>query len=351
MTKIDEPAEIREGEELDPKIIDEFLKDNISSLRGDISIRQFPKGFSNLTYLVTFENKELVLRRPPSGKKTKTAHDMSREFRMLSALKPLFPYCPTPLIYCDDLSVMNTPFYVMERLKGIILRKNLPEKMELSSTDARELSENMIKVLCKLHSLDYKKAGLEDFGKPSGYVLRQVEGWSRRYRDSRTDDAPDFEDVMQWLHDNKPGESGLISIIHNDYKLDNIVLNPEEPLNITGILDWEMATVGDPLMDLGSSLAYWVQNDDPDNMQLIRTMPTNIDGMLTRDEQVKLYGEIMGIDIINFDFFYCFGLFKLAVIAQQIYYRYYHGQTKDERFKMLIFAVKILEERARMVMA
>ncbi len=342
----DEPTATREGEGLDKSIIYDFLKTNLSDIKEELEIKQFPSGFSNLTYLVKSGNREMILRRPPFGKKAKTAHDMSREYKILKALKPVFPYCPEPLIYTEDESIMGCPFYVMERIKGIILRKDLPEGISLSKDEAKTLSGNLISVLSSLHSVDYAKAGLADFGKPEGYVKRQVEGWSGRYNDARTPDAPTFEKIMQWLHDKMPGESGNVGIIHNDYKFDNAVLDLSNPTKIIGILDWEMATLGDPLMDLGASLAYWVEKDDPPAMQPLRQMPTNVDGMLTRKQQVDMYGELMGIKIKNFDFYYCFGLFRLAVIAQQIYYRYFNGQTKDERFKMLIFAIKILETTA-----
>jgi len=347
----DEPSKIREGEELDKTVIYDFLKTNLPDIKGELEIRQFPSGFSNLTYLVKAGQREMILRRPPFGKKAKTAHDMSREYNILKALKPVFPYCPEPLIYSEDDKIMGCPFYIMERINGIILRKDLPPGLTLSAKNAGTLSENLISILCRLHSVDYAKAGLADFGKPDGYVKRQVEGWSGRYRDARTADAPDFEKVMQWLHDKMPGESGIVGIIHNDYKFDNAVLSPSDPTEIIGILDWEMATLGDPLMDLGASLAYWVEKDDPPALQAIRQMPTNIEGMLTRKQQVELYGELMGVKIDNFDFYYCFGLFRLAVIAQQIYYRYFNGQTKDQRFKSLIFAVKVLENTALDVMA
>ncbi len=346
----DEPVKTRDGEELNSEKVLEFIKSTVPGAGNRIEIKQFPSGFSNLTYLVKTDTREMILRRPPFGKKAKTAHDMSREYRILKALNPVFPYAPLPLVYSEDESVMGSSFYLMERINGIILRKDLPKEMTLTKENARRLSENLISVLCSLHKVDFSKAGLADFGKPDGYVRRQVDGWSGRYRDARTPDAPDFEKVMQWLHDKMPGESGLVSIIHNDYKYDNAVLNPENPVEIIGILDWEMATLGDPLMDLGSSLAYWIEKDDPQEMQMMRQMPTNIDGMLTRNEQVSLYAEKTGIKIDNFDFYYCFGLFRLAVIAQQIYYRFFHGQTKDERFKSLIFAIKILEGVATKVM-
>ncbi|MCP4135178.1 MAG: phosphotransferase family protein [bacterium] len=349
MEIIDKPSAVRNGEELDLKKVEDFLKDSIPGLEGSIEIKQFPSGFSNLTYLVTAGSREMILRRPPLGTKAKTAHDMSREYRILKALKPVYPSCPEPLVYTEDPAVMDCPFYVMERLKGIILRKDLPEGIELPPEKAELLSRNLIELLHSLHSIDYKAIGLGDFGKPEGYVKRQVEGWSKRYINAKTDDAPDYEKVMQWLHDNMPPDSAVPGVIHNDYKFDNVVLNPENPLEIVGVLDWEMATIGDPLMDLGNSLAYWVNKDDPGNVQLMRMMPTDVEGMLTREELVSLYSELSGRKVDSFDYYYCFGLFRLAVIAQQIYYRFFHGQTSDKRFGMLIHGVKILEGMAMSV--
>ena len=342
----DRPTNVRQGEELDLKVIETFLKDSISGLSGEVLIKQFPSGYSNLTYFIQVGDKELVLRRPPFGRKAKTAHDMGREYRILKALKPVFAYCPKPLVYTEDASIMGCPFYVMERIKGIILRKTLPKGLDFSPDQMRSLCENLLDVHYQLHSVDYKAIGLEGFGKPEGYVKRQVEGWSERYRAARTPDAPTFEKVMQWLHDKMPPDFSRPAIIHNDFKFDNVVLDPANPLDILGVLDWEMATLGDPLMDLGCSLGYWVQSDDPPSFQASAMLPTNLPGALTRDDLVKRYAEKAGIHINNFDFYLCFGIFRLAVIAQQIYYRFYHGQTKDERFKMLIFAVHLLEEQA-----
>ena len=346
MEIIDSPVEIRKGEGFNSEKLKDYLKSQIPGIGETITVKQFPGGFSNLTYLIGSNDSEFVLRRPPFGNKAKTAHDMSREYKILSALKSVYPYCPEPYLYCDDPEIMDSPFYVMERMKGIILRKDLPPEMGATPDDDRKLSENLIKVFCELHSVDYHSIGLGDFGKPEGYVKRQVDGWSRRYINSMTDDAPGFEGVMTWLSDKMPEDTDRPAVIHNDYKFDNVVLDPSEPLHIIGVLDWEMATIGDPLMDLGNSLAYWVNKDDPPALQMIRQMPTNAEGMLSRDELVTLYGELTGRSVENFDYYYCFGLFRLAVIAQQIYYRFYHGQTSDERFRLLIGAVKILEKVA-----
>ncbi len=349
MSVTDQAVEVRTGEELDAARLEGFLKDHIPGLNGDLEIGQFPSGFSNLTYLLRMGGRELVLRRPPFGTKAKTAHDMGREYSILSALKPVYPYCPTPLVYVEDDSVLGAPFYVMERIEGIILRKNLPQGLSLTSEQAARLCRTLLTVQHELHDVDYLAAGLESFGKPEGYVRRQIEGWSQRYRAARTPDAPDFERVMGWLAEKMPQDTERPAIIHNDYKFDNVVLDRQDPLRIIGVLDWEMATLGDPLMDLGSSLAYWIQKDDPPQMEAIRLMPTNIEGALSRRRLVELYGELSGRPVDNFEYYYCFGLFRLAVIAQQIYYRFFHGQTRDERFRSLIMAVMVLEQAANRV--
>jgi len=340
----DQAGEIRAGEELDAAKVGRFLKDSIPNLNGEIAIKQFPSGNSNLTYLVKIGETDLILRRPPIGKKAKTAHDMNREYRILKALKPVFPYCPEPLAYTEDESVMGCPFYVMERLRGIILRKDIPEEMKVTPGEMKKICENYINVWAELHSIDYKKIGLENFGNPEGYVRRQVEGWSKRYRDAKTPDVPDFEKVMQWLYDQMPEDSGTPALIHNDFKLDNVVLNPENQTEIIGILDWEMATLGDPIMDLGSGLAYWVDSSDPDQLKMMHQHPTMTPGAMTRQELIDYYSKKTGRSIQSFRFYYCFGLFRLAVIAQQIYYRFYHGQTKNPRFGWFAYGVKILEQ-------
>lgn len=349
MTDIDRPVDVRQGEELDLKKIEAFIRDSIPGLSGSVVIRQFPSGHSNLTYFVELGEREFVLRKPPAGKKAKTAHDMSREYKILTALKETFPYVPEPVLYCEDTDVIGSPFYLMQRIRGLILRKDLPADFPLSQDGVSELCRNLADVLCELHAVDYQAVGLDDFGKPRGYVRRQVEGWSRRYRDAKTDDAPDFETVMAWLHDKMPPDSPYTAIIHNDYKFDNVVLNPKNPVEIIGVLDWEMATLGDPFMDLGGTLAYWIDQDDPEEQQLIRMLPTNAPGMMTREKFLDYYMEKTGRRIDGVDFYYCFGLFKLAVIAQQIYFRYYHGQTTDERFGMFVYAVRILEKTASRV--
>ncbi|MCP4688589.1 MAG: phosphotransferase family protein [Desulfobacterales bacterium] len=346
----DKAKEIREGEELDEKRIEAFLKDAVRGLSGACTIRQFPRGFSNLTYLVVVGGREMVLRRPPIGANIKSAHDMGREYRILSALRPVFPYCPRPLVYTEDASIIGAPFYVMERIPGVILRKNLPKGLSYTPARARALCERLLDVHVELHSIDVKKVGLDNLGKPGGYVKRQVEGWSGRYRKARTPDAPDFEAIMAHLARNMPPDADRPTIVHNDYRFDNVVLDANDPMKIVGVLDWEMATHGDPLMDLGNTLAYWIEKDDPEEVQLMRLMPTNMEGALTRKEIIERYARKTGRDLGDFDFYYCFGLFRLAVIAQQIYNRYYHGITRDERFAFLGVGVHLLEKTALKVM-
>lgn len=340
----DQAVDVRQGEELNRENLIAFLRENIDGIDDDIQIKQFPGGFSNLTYLIKTKDREMVLRRPPKGANIKSAHDMGREHKILSALKPLFPYCPTPLAYTEDESVLGSPFYVMEKIPGIILRDKLPEGMELNPRDAGSLCKKLLDVHVELHSIDVEKNNLSFLGKPEGYVKRQVKGWSKRYVNAKTDDAPGFEKAMEWLLDKMPEDTDSPTIIHNDYKFDNVVLDKNDPMKIIGVLDWEMATYGDPLMDFGSSLGYWVDRNDSPEFKMIKTMPTDIDGALTRNEMIERYGEKTGRNMDNFDFYLCFGTFRLAVIAQQIYKRFYLGYTKDERFGMLIHAVKILEK-------
>jgi len=341
---LDQASDVRNEENLDWSIIESFLKDSISGLEGKMTVRQFKGGHSNLTYLISFQNKEMILRRPPFGSKARTAHDMGREFSVLKALNTVYPYFPGPIIYSEQIEIMGSPFYVMDRIKGIVLRKNIPEGLSLSAEKVNLIFRNVVKAHHELHCLDYRAIGLENFGKPEGYVRRQIEGWSKRYRAAKTPDAPCLESVMSWLCDNQPDDSASPCLIHNDFKFDNIVLDAGDPLKVIGVLDWEMATIGDPLMDLGCSLGYWVEKDDSEEMQALRTIPTHMDGAMTRRQMVDYYAEISGFKIHNFEFYRAFGLFRLAVIAQQIYYRFYHGQTKDKRFQMLIFAVSILEK-------
>lgn len=337
----EQPRPPRAEEVLDTARLDGYLKDHLPGYVGPPEILQFPSGHSNLTYLVRAGNREWVLRRPPFGSKVKTAHDMGREHRILSRLSRVFPPAPAPVLLCEDSTVLGAPFYMMERRSGLILRRDLPNGLDLAPDTARKLCENLIDTLADLHLLDYKAVGLEDLGKPQGYIERQVTGWTRRYRDSRTDDVPDILRAAEWLAAHRPPEKAA-SLIHNDYKFDNVVLDPQDPTRIIGVLDWEMSTLGDPLMDLGTTLGYWVQPDDTEEMQFIRFGPTHRPGFMTRRELAERYGRRTGFDVSDLTFYYCFALFKTAVVLQQIYYRYVQGLTRDERFAPLIHGVRIL---------
>jgi len=346
MNNKDKATSVRPGEEIEPNAIKPFLMDNIKGLEGEVTITQFPSGFSNLTYQIDVGKTRMVLRRPPIGANVKAGHDMGREFNVLKALHPVFEYCPEPIAFTDDESIIGAPFFIMEKFSGIILRKDLPQGLSFSNEQANRLCGKLTDLLADIHLIDVKKAGLDFIGKPSGYVERQVTGWISRYQKAVTDDAPDFKPVMAWLTDKMPQDTDRPAIVHNDYKFDNVVLDPEQPEKIIGVLDWEMATYGNPLMDLGNSLAYWVEENDPDYMQMIRSMPTNIPGAMTRQQILEHYEERTGYNTRPFDYYYAFGLFRLAVIAQQIYYRYFHKITDNKRFALLIHAVNALEKTA-----
>lgn len=342
---LDKAVAVRQGEELDLARVDAFLKAKIPGLQGSPEPEQFPGGASNLTYLLHYADRDLILRRPPFGHRAKSAHDMLREAKIMSALKPVYPYVPEVLAICDDPAVMDADFYVMQRIPGIIPRSNLPKGMTLTPEETRALCLSVIDKLIELHLVDYKAAGLDTLGKGGGYVKRQIDGWSDRYRKARTPDVNDFETVMAWLQAKMPAQDIATTLIHNDFRFDNVILNPDNPQQVIGVLDWEMATLGDPLMDLGNTLAYWAQADDDATMQLMRRQPTHLPGMLTRDEVVAYYGEKTGFKVDNFDFYTIYGLFRLAAILQQIYYRFYHGQTKNPAFAPFGQMVNYLESR------
>jgi len=347
---LDAARPVRAGEELDAAAVDAFLKARIPGLEGSPAFGQFPGGASNLTYLVRYANRDLVLRRPPFGHKAKGAHDMLREARVLQAIRPAYPAAPEVLATCDDPGVMGCDFFVMARIAGAIPRKDLPAALGLDAAGTRALCLAVVDKLVELHAIEPAAAGLAALGKGEGYVARQVEGWTRRYRDARTDDVPDFEAVMAWLAVRRPPREVAIRPIHGDFRFDNVVLDPADPLRVIGVLDWEMATLGDPLMDLGNALAYWVQADDDEYFRATRRQPTDAPGMLTRDEVVAHYAARTGLAVERFDFYLIFGLFRVAVIVQQIWRRYREGATKDPQFAAFGPLVNYLERRcARLV--
>ncbi len=329
----DQAGTVRAGEELDLARLQPFLLEHFGP-SGPMSVEQFPSGHSNLTYLLRLGNREIVLRRPPFGSKVRSAHDMGREYRVLSKLNHAYPLAPRALLYCDDLSIINAPFYLMEPIRGMIVRRDFPPGIPFPPEKARRLSEAFADNLAHLHGIDYAAIGLADLGKPQGYLERQVKGWIERYHNSKTHDLPEVERIATWLTDRMPA-SYETALIHNDYKYDNVVLDLDDATKIVGVLDWEMCTLGDPLTDLGTALAYWTDPQDPEDLQEIRSAPTTLPGTLTRAQLVERYATATGRDPGDTIFYLTFARFKVAVIIQQIYYRYAQGLTQDARFAEL----------------
>ncbi len=412
---------IRTGEELDFQKLAAFLGEKLPKKTDDLQVSQFPAGASNLTYCVKFGDEEYVLRRPPFGNRVKSAHDMSREFKVLSKLSRVYKPAPKPILYCDDESIIGSEFYMMERRRGLIIRGKLPspiaqaetrprgsvqkgdnhpdaetappllnkegssgsrqlvpeavatgrnptvmegeyksaqesprsnaetltpvrvQNLENSHADQINVCESFIANLADLHSIDYKAAGLGDLGKPEGYTKRQVEGWTKRYQKAKTDEHASLEKVIVWLNQHIPDDDPP-GLVHNDYKFDNVMLNPNDLTEIVAVLDWEMATIGSPLMDLGTTLAYWMSKDYGEEMLSMPFNPRVLMENISREELVQMYTEKSGRDVSNIVYYYVFGTFKVAVIAQQIYYRYAKGFTRDKRFANFNYFVKRLGE-------
>ncbi|WP_394822678.1 phosphotransferase family protein [Pendulispora albinea] len=349
---------VRPGEELDPEKLAAFLRSHLpeGTLAGPLQILQFPGGHSNLTYLVKAGDRELVLRRPPFGNRVKSAHDMGREFRILSKLCPSYPAAPRPVAYSDDESVLGAPFYLMERVRGVVLRRTVPQGITLDAPTLRRVCESLVDALVGLHAVDYTAAGLADLGKPAKYIERQVAGWTKRYRDAQTDEVPELDRIAAWLaartDEAEADPTGTVraAIVHNDYKFDNVVLDPEDIVRVRGVLDWEMSTLGDPLMDLGTTLSYWIEEGDPDELKWLAFGPTVLPGALTRREVADRYFDKSGRAPRDLRFFLVFALFKNAGVLQQIYWRYKQGLTKDERFASFNVAVKLLAQRAEVAL-
>ena len=343
---VDQPHDVRRGEELPVAQLSNYLTQQLPDSTGAITIRQFPSGHSNLTYALQIGAREFVLRRPPFGANIKSAHDMGREYRILSRLRSVYEKIPRAILFCDNETIIGTPFYLMERVNGIVLRAQPPQGITLTPEILSNLSIAFVKNLAAIHAVDYTSAGLSDLGKPHGYVARQVRGWSERYSNAKTDDIPEMERVAGWLAENQPArEASGAALIHNDYKYDNLVLDPDT-LQIRAVLDWEMATIGDPLMDLGTTLGYWVEENDPEELRALAFGLTMLPGNLTRAEIIERYARASGRDVSRVQFYYGFGIFKIAVIVQQIYARWKHGHTQDARFANLINAVRVLGRTA-----
>jgi len=352
--RIDRPAPVRPGEELNAGRLAAYLREHLPGATADLAegglaVEQFPSGYSNLTYLLRLGDRRLVLRRPPFGSTVATAHDMAREHRILAALAPVYPKAPRPLLFCADEDVLGAPFYLMERVEGVILR---PAALSLPPPPERmaAVADALVDTLAELHAVDWRAAGLAGLGRPEGYVERQVEGWAGRWRHAATGDLPEIERVAAWLAEHRPPGSGA-ALIHNDFKHDNLVLAPGDWSRVLAVLDWEMATAGDPLMDLGTTLGYWVEPGDPPEILALELSPSALPGSPGRAEVVERYARATGRDPGHAVFYYAYGLFKIAVIAQQIYARYRAGHTRDPRFANLHLGVAACARTAAQAIA
>lgn len=337
---------VRKGEELNLAVLEGFLRESIQNLpNSPLEILQFSAGHSNLTYQIKMGDWEAVLRRPPLGPVAPKAHDMEREYKILSELNPVYSAAPKPLLFSNQLELVGSPFFIMERKRGVVIDTTFPEGIQVTKELCQKISELMVDKLVELHSINYKETRLTGLSKPEGFMERQVHGWIGRYDRAKTEEIDTVESLRKWLIDNIPLKHEA-AIIHYDYKFNNMMFN-DSLTEMVGLFDWEMTTVGDPLADLGVALGYWIQEDDPEDFQI--GMGSNLtcqDGFFTREQIIERYAQKSGRDITNMNFYLTFAYFKLAVICQQIYYRYKKGQTSDLRFANLNEKVKVLINHA-----
>ncbi|HET7580457.1 MAG TPA: phosphotransferase family protein [Bacillales bacterium] len=340
---------VRKGEELDERKLEEFLRKNVSGFPdAPLKIEQFPSGLSNLTYVLKADDWEAVLRRPPIGPVAPKAHNMERESKILEKVHPVFPLAPKPFVFSDDTDVVGSPFFIMERRHGLVLDREVPPDLSLGEADFEHISETMVDTLVALHGIDYEQAGLRKIGHPDGFLERQVHGWIKRYERSKTDEIEGVDKLTRWLTGHLP-ESPAPTLIHYDFKLNNVLFSEEEVSKLTGIFDWEMSTVGDPLADLGVAMSYWTEAADPDVLKYGQGKPsiTIKPGFYTRQQFIESYAKKSGRDVSHIHYYLTFAYFKLAVICQQIYYRWKKGQTQDKRFAHLGDFVKMLIAHGR----
>jgi len=336
---------IRSGEELNLAALGQYLRGKVEGTESGIALSQFPSGHSNLTYLVTAGSHEYVLRRGPLGPVPPKAHDMAREYRVLEAIHPHFPEAPPVLLLCEDPSIIGAVFFLMERRSGFILRSSVPEPIAAIPNYPARISEAFIRCLVRLHAIDVDKTGLLSLGKPEGFLERQVEGWAERWQRAQTNELTVMDEVIDWLRAYRP-ESGSPTLVHNDYKLDNVMLPLASVDRIEAVLDWEMTTVGDPLADLGLTLCYWWWANLPELRSSVAPSITSQPGWFTREQVVSRYTELSGRDVSHVNYYEVLGIFKLAVILQQIYFRYRRGQTNDQRFEDFGMRVNALAQLA-----
>jgi aminoglycoside phosphotransferase (APT) family kinase protein len=342
MTTPSDFAPVREGEQIDTHALSAYLEGKLPGMQAGLTVRQFPGGHSNLTYLLEAGGCEYVLRRPPFGPVAPKAHDMAREYNVLGAVHPYFPPAPRVFLLCDDPSVIGAIFFVMERRRGLVLRREIPAEFAGDPGFGGRVSGAFVDCLAALHAVDVNRVKL---GKPAGFLERQVTGWAERFARAQTETLPQMDQLIRWLGDRLPA-SPAPTLVHNDYKLDNMMLHPGDPVRVEAVLDWEMATVGDPLVDLGCVMCYWPEAGDPpvrrDALSAITTLP----GWFTRAQLVERYARLTGRDVSGLGYYEVFGIFKIAVVLQQIYFRYHRGQTRDVRFRNFDARVRGLVEIA-----
>ncbi|GAC1346650.1 MAG: phosphotransferase family protein [Ktedonobacteraceae bacterium] len=343
---------VRPGENFDLPKVEHYLRQHISGLgEGSLQVRQFPSGASNLTYLLQLGNWEGVLRRPPMGPVPPKAHDMQRESSLLRGIHPVFPLAPEPYLFCDDLSILGVPFYVMERRTGVVVNATFPPGVTSTPELCRRMSQTVVTTLVQIHAIDWQAAGLSQFGHPEGFLPRQVKSWIERYFRAQTDEIAQVQSLTHWLTEHIPC-SPAPTLIHNDFKLNNMLLDARDLTQPVAVLDWEMTTIGDPLFDLAVSLSYWVNSQDPQEIQTVLPSVTMFPGFITREEFMDIYAQQSGRDLSSMQFYMTFAYFKLAVIIQQIYARWKKGQTQDERFAIfgkrvhavMLYAVRTAEK-------
>jgi aminoglycoside phosphotransferase (APT) family kinase protein len=345
---IDTPDRLQGDAGLDLERLGIYLKSRIPELSGELELFKFSSGHSNLTYMVRCGNRDLVLKRPPAGRRAKSAHDMGREFRVMSRLSGIYPYVPRAYDYCEDESIIGSPFCVMERVNGIIVRREHAPEVRPAQIAAQ--FTGLIDGLADLHSIDVGAAGLADFGRPQGYRQRQLEGWHKRLEAARTENMVDFSAVTEWLRTHVQREPETVAVVHNDFKLDNIVWKADDITQLQAVLDWEMSTIGDPLMDLACTISFWVQQSDPAEFRALRAMPSGQPGVMRREEAIARYATRRAIAVDSIDFYLCFGLFRRAAMEQQKYVRFRRGETDDPRFEHLDKAITVLREMCSDVM-
>ena len=342
----DLPGEIRSDERFDESTLARYLREQVPELEGDMSVEQFHGGSANLTYAVSFGDTQCVLRRPPLGPVAPRSHDMRREFRGLDALAPLYPHSPRPIHLCEDESIIGAVFFLMERRNGVVIRNEWPESLPDDESLRRRISESMIDALADLHCVDPTRPEVAALGKPEGFLERQITGWAGRWERAKTRELAEMDGLRDWLLENRP-TSNQVSVLHNDYKLDNTIYDLQDPGRLVGVFDWDMVTLGDPLVDLGTLLGYWSQPSDVGPRAATGTPVSKCPGFLTREELTERYQERTGFDLSDLSFYEIFALFKTAVVVEQIYVRWVKGQTKDARFEALGSLTPVLAAAAR----